>query len=103
MKNIIVKIAMILFIMFLTGLLIKQKNEILVLNQQLEEVENNYQIFRSAAQDAYGWAVGYDSGEQIPGEFFERYLDKDLSQEEFERKYEEAKEIVGERLNQEGR
>lgn len=89
--------------MFLTGLLIKQKNEILVLNQQLEEVESNYQIFRSAAQDAYGWAVGYDSGEQIPGEFFERYLDTDLSQEEFEQKYADAKIIVGERLRIQGK
>lgn len=103
MKRIIIEIAIIVFIIFLIGLNIKQKSEILILGQQLEEVENNYQVYRSAAQDAYGWAVGYESGEQIPGEFFERYLEDNLTQEEFERKYEEAKEIVGERLNQEGR
>lgn len=103
MKNLIMEIAIIVFIGFLVGLNIKQKNEILVLEQQLSEVENNYQIFRSAAQDAYGWAVGYESGEQIPGEFFERYLDKDLSQEEFEQKYADAKIIVGERLRIQGK
>lgn len=99
MKNLIMEIAIIVFVGFLVGLNIKQKSEILILSQQLEEVENNYQVYRSAAQDAYGWAVGYNSGEQIPGEFFERYLDKDLSQEEFDKRYEEAKIIVGERLN----
>ena len=103
MKGIIGKLGIIVFIVFLIGLNIKQKNEVLVLEQQLSEVENNYQIFRSAAQDAYGWAVGYDSGEQIPGEFFDRYLDNNLSQEEFDQKYADAKIIVGERLRIQGK
>lgn len=92
------KIILVVIISGLIGLYFNKVSEIKILEQQLSEVENNYQIFRSAAQDAYGWAVGYDSGEQIPGEFFERYLDKDLSQEEFEQKYADAKEIVGERV-----
>lgn len=86
----------------LTSLYFNKVSEIKILKQQLSEVENNYQIFRSAAQDAYGWAVGYDSGEQIPGEFFERYMDDNLTQEESEQKYEEAKIIVGERLRMQG-
>lgn len=92
------KIILIAVICVLVGLYFNKVSEIKVLNQQIEEVENSYQIFRSAAQDAYGWAIGYDSGEQIPGEFFERYLDNDLTQEEFENKYKEAKIIVGERV-----
>lgn len=89
-------------IIALTSLYFNKVSEIKILKQQLSEVENNYQIFRSAAQDAYGWAVGYDSGEQIPGEFFERYMDDNLTQEESEQKYEEAKIIVGERLRMQG-
>lgn len=97
------KIILVVIISGLIGLYFNKVSEIKILEQQLSEVENNYQIFRSAAQDAYGWAVGYDSGEQIPGEFFERYLDKDLSQEEFEQKYADAKIIVGERLRIQGK
>lgn len=97
------KIILVVIISGLIGLYFNKISEIKILEQQLSEVEDNYQIFRSAAQDAYGWAVGYDSGEQIPGEFFERYLDKDLSQEEFEQKYADAKIIVGERLRIQGK
>lgn len=97
------KIILVVIISGLIGLYFNKVSEIKILEQQLSEVENNYQIFRSAAQDAYGWAVGYDSGEQIPGEFFERYLDTDLSQEEFEQKYADAKIIVGERLRIQGK
>lgn len=97
------KIILVVIISGLIGLYFNKVSEIKILEQQLSEVENNYQIFRSAAQDAYGWAVGYDSGEQIPGEFFERYLDRDLSQEEFEQKYADAKIIVGERLRIQGK
>lgn len=92
------KIILIAVICALVGLYFNKVSEIKILEQQLSEVENNYQIFRSAAQDAYGWAVGYDSGEQIPGEFFDRYLDDKLTQEEFEQKYADAKQIVGERV-----
>lgn len=97
------KIILVVIVSGLIGLYFNKVSEIKILEQQLSEVESNYQIFRSAAQDAYGWAVGYDSGEQIPGEFFERYLDKDLSQEEFEQKYADAKIIVGERLRIQGK
>ena len=97
------KIILIAIICALVGLYFNKVAEIKVLNQQMEEVENQFQVYRSAAQDAYGWAVGYDSGEQIPGEFFDRYLDKDLSQEEFEQKYADAKIIVGERLRIQGK
>lgn len=96
------KIILIAVICALVGLYFNKVAEIKVLNQQMEEVENQFQVYRSAAQDAYGWAVGYERGEQIPGEFFERYLDENLSQEEFDQKYEDAKIIVGERLRLQG-
>ena len=96
------KIILIAVSCALVGLYFNKVAEIKLLNQQMEEVENQFQVYRSAAQDAYGWAVGYDSAEQIPGEFFERYMDDNLTQEESEQKYEEAKIIVGERLRIQG-
>ncbi len=96
------KIILIAIICALVGLYFNKVAEIKVLNQQMEEVENQFQVYRSAAQDAYGFAVGYEGGEQIPGEFFERYLDENLSQEEFDQKYEDAKITVGERLRIQG-
>lgn len=96
------KIILIAIICALVGLYFNKVAEIKVLNQQMEEVENQFQVYRSAAQDAYGFAVGYERGEQIPGEFFERYLDENLSQEEFDQKYEDAKITVGERLRLQG-
>lgn len=53
------------------------KQEARSLQRQLDSLENQFQIYRAAAEDAYGWAIGSDSeyGEKIPGEFFWRYSD----------------------------
>ena len=69
------KIILVVIISGLIGLYFNKVSEIKILEQQLSE----------------------------PGEFFERYLDKDLSQEEFEQKYADAKIIVGERLRIQGK
>lgn len=62
---------------FLIAEIVSNNHRIKQLENQLEFVENHFQVYRSAAEDAYGWAIGSDSeyGEKIPGEFFWRYSD----------------------------
>lgn len=75
-----------------------------ILRGQIMAMEDSFQVYRSAAADAYGWALGSDSeyGEKIPAEFFWRY-DKDVKNaEESALLYFQAGEIVKERIEKHG-
>ena len=73
--------------------------------KELSEVCDEYQTYRAAAQDAYSFALGDECeyGEQIPNEFFIRYMQSEpLSQEESYAIYKEAQRIVAEQLKTRG-
>ena len=54
------------------------------LRAQVVAAEDEFQIYRSAAEDAFGWALGSDSeyGEKIPAEFFWQYDGQEKTEEE---------------------
>jgi len=86
-------------LVFLVGELWLTKKEVKMQKAYIEELENHFQVYRSAAEDAYGFALGSlsEHGEKIPAEFFLRYAEDVKTEEESAALYAEARRIVGER------
>mgnify|MGYP001442362491 CR=1 FL=1 len=73
---------------------------ILQLRYEKTQIEEEFQVYRSGAQDAYSFAIGenVEYGEKIPNEFFMRYTSENLTPEESLMLYKDAKKIVSKRL-----
>lgn len=103
MKTLIVSMAVGIITIFLVSLMVVSGlySTILQLRYEKDQLEDQFQTYRSAAQDAYSFAIGEDVayGEEIPNEFFMRYVSGNISQEESLNMYKEAKKTVNERLD----
>lgn len=76
-KKIINMICIILLLIYALTLAI----EVRVQKEENQRLEQQFQIYRSAAEDAYGFAIGSESdfGEKIPLEFFLRYVNPKIN------------------------